>query len=100
MWVMCVHACVQSCPQAMGCVQLTVRSDKRNNLRARVHPHTHTHARHAQVEGCMWLAGLYENGMNGILADEMGLGKTIQSISLLAHLWNQKVKKYPKQELF
>lgn len=58
-----------------------------------------------QLKGLNWLAGLYEQGINGILADEMvinfgliydwifvltyplqGLGKTIQSISLLAHL--------------
>ncbi|KAG9056060.1 putative DNA helicase ino80 [Serendipita sp. 407] len=39
-----------------------------------------------QLKGLNWLAGLYEQGINGILADEMGLGKTIQSIALLAHL--------------
>jgi len=40
-----------------------------------------------QLEGLEWLISLYENGINGILADEMGLGKTIQTISLIAHLW-------------
>lgn len=42
--------------------------------------------REYQHYGLDWLAGLYENSMNGILADEMGLGKTIQTIALLAHL--------------
>lgn len=27
-----------------------------------------------QLEGVRWIAGLWENGLNGILADEMGLG--------------------------
>ncbi|KAI5302158.1 swr1 complex component, partial [Ascosphaera atra] len=39
-----------------------------------------------QHYGLDWLAGLYNNNINGILADEMGLGKTIQTIALLAHL--------------
>eukprot|EP00835_Amoeboradix_gromovi_P006212 NODE_691_length_5161_cov_0.244567.p1 type:complete len:969 gc:universal NODE_691_length_5161_cov_0.244567:3223-317(-) len=39
-----------------------------------------------QIKGLNWLAGLYEQGINGILADEMGLGKTVQSISLLAYV--------------
>ena len=39
-----------------------------------------------QVKGLNWLAGLYEQGINGILADEMGLGKTVQSIALLAYV--------------
>ena len=43
-----------------------------------------------QLEGLEWLLSLYENGINGILADEMGLGKTIQTISLIAHLWEKK----------
>jgi ATP-dependent DNA helicase len=43
-----------------------------------------------QLEGLEWLISLYNNGINGILADEMGLGKTIQTISLLAHLWENK----------
>lgn len=40
-----------------------------------------------QLDGLEWLVTLYENGLNGILADEMGLGKTLQSISLLAFLY-------------
>lgn len=43
-----------------------------------------------QLEGLEWMLSLYENGINGILADEMGLGKTIQTISMLAHLWENK----------
>jgi ATP-dependent DNA helicase len=43
-----------------------------------------------QLEGLEWLISLYENGINGILADEMGLGKTIQTIALIAHLWEMK----------
>jgi ATP-dependent DNA helicase len=43
-----------------------------------------------QLEGLEWLLSLYENGINGILADEMGLGKTIQTIAMLAHLWENK----------
>jgi helicase SWR1 len=42
--------------------------------------------REYQHYGLDWLAGLYNNRINGILADEMGLGKTIQTIALLAHL--------------
>ncbi|CAG8947343.1 unnamed protein product [Penicillium salamii] len=42
--------------------------------------------REYQHYGLDWLAGLYNNHINGILADEMGLGKTIQTIALLAHL--------------
>jgi chromatin-remodeling ATPase INO80 len=43
-----------------------------------------------QVKGMSWVVNLYEQGINGILADEMGLGKTIQSISVLAHLAEEK----------
>jgi ATP-dependent DNA helicase len=39
-----------------------------------------------------WLASLWANGMNGILGDEMGLGKTVQTISLIAHLYEKGVK--------
>eukprot|EP01125_Pyxidicula_operculata_P017854 TRINITY_DN6301_c0_g1_i1.p1 TRINITY_DN6301_c0_g1~~TRINITY_DN6301_c0_g1_i1.p1 ORF type:complete len:732 (+),score=236.74 TRINITY_DN6301_c0_g1_i1:87-2282(+) len=45
-----------------------------------------------QLEGVNWLIKLYENGLNGILADEMGLGKTVQTISFLAHLWQNGVR--------
>lgn len=40
-----------------------------------------------QLKGLSWLVSLYDKGINGILADDMGLGKTIQSISLLAYLY-------------
>jgi len=33
--------------------------------------------------------------LNGILADEMGLGKTIQTISLLAYLYEKKQNEGP-----
>lgn len=45
-----------------------------------------------QMEGLSWLITLYENGLNGILADEMGLGKTIQSIALLAFIYEMDTK--------
>ncbi|AAS51822.1 ADL098Cp [Eremothecium gossypii ATCC 10895] len=45
-----------------------------------------------QVEGVNWLITLYENGLNGILADEMGLGKTIQSIALLAFIYEMDTR--------
>ncbi|CAG99218.1 putative ATPase [Kluyveromyces lactis] len=45
-----------------------------------------------QKEGLNWLITLYENGLNGILADEMGLGKTIQSIALLAFIYEMDTK--------
>jgi SNF2 family DNA or RNA helicase len=38
-------------------------------------------------KGLNWLIRNHENGINGILADEMGLGKTLQSISILAYLY-------------
>ncbi|VEU23522.1 DEKNAAC104632 [Brettanomyces naardenensis] len=44
-----------------------------------------------QVTGMEWLITLYQNGLNGILADEMGLGKTLQSISMLAFLYEQGI---------
>ncbi|KAH9410760.1 putative SNF2 protein [Ordospora pajunii] len=40
-----------------------------------------------QIKGLNWLVSLYDKGINGILADDMGLGKTVQSISLLAYLY-------------
>ncbi|EPZ33866.1 hypothetical protein ROZALSC1DRAFT_28963 [Rozella allomycis CSF55] len=45
-----------------------------------------------QIKGVQWLISLWENALNGILADEMGLGKTIQTISLIAYLWEKGVK--------
>ena len=45
-----------------------------------------------QMEGLNWLITLYENGLNGILADEMGLGKTLQSIALLAFVYEMDTK--------
>jgi len=51
--------------------------------------------REYQMTGLRWLASLYNNGLNGILADEMGLGKTIQTVSLLAWLWEKKDNRGP-----
>ncbi|QLL32284.1 hypothetical protein HG536_0C04530 [Torulaspora globosa] len=45
-----------------------------------------------QLEGLNWLITLYENGLNGILADDMGLGKTIESIALLAFIYEMDTK--------
>ncbi|OHT10396.1 Chromatin structure-remodeling complex subunit snf21 [Tritrichomonas foetus] len=42
-----------------------------------------------QVKGLQWLASLYQSHLNGILADEMGLGKTVQTIALLAWLFEK-----------
>lgn len=47
--------------------------------------------REYQHIGLDWLVAMYEKKLNGILADEMGLGKTIMTISLLAHLVDQKI---------
>jgi len=59
-----------------------------------------------QMQGLNWLIHLYDNGINGILADEMvdlskvglgrltvwsqGLGKTLQTIALLAYLYEYR----------
>ena len=40
-----------------------------------------------QVEGVNWLLRAHHNGMGAILGDEMGLGKTLQSISIIAYMW-------------
>lgn len=43
-----------------------------------------------QIRGLQFLISLYLSNLNGILADEMGLGKTIQSISMIAWLYETK----------
>jgi len=48
-----------------------------------------------QLVGLNWLNLLNKEGVNGILADEMGLGKTIQTISLLALLYEREVPDVP-----
>lgn len=48
-----------------------------------------------QMAGLQWLVSLYNNNLNGILADEMGLGKTIQTIALLAHIYEYKNNRGP-----
>eukprot|EP01122_Echinamoeba_exundans_P012211 TRINITY_DN5051_c0_g1_i1.p1 TRINITY_DN5051_c0_g1~~TRINITY_DN5051_c0_g1_i1.p1 ORF type:complete len:826 (-),score=206.62 TRINITY_DN5051_c0_g1_i1:59-2512(-) len=42
-----------------------------------------------QLIGINWMYCLNQEGLNGILADEMGLGKTIQSIALLALMYEK-----------
>lgn len=42
-----------------------------------------------QIKGLQWLVSLYQSHLNGILADEMGLGKTVQTIALLAWLFEK-----------
>jgi len=46
--------------------------------------------REYQLQGLDFMVRLYDNGINGILADEMGLGKTLQSITLLAYLYEHR----------
>ncbi|KAG2445911.1 hypothetical protein HXX76_000514 [Chlamydomonas incerta] len=46
--------------------------------------------REYQMQGLNWMIHLYDNGINGILADEMGLGKTLQTISLVAYLYEYR----------
>eukprot|EP00656_Telonema_subtile_P037385 TRINITY_DN4159_c0_g1_i2.p1 TRINITY_DN4159_c0_g1~~TRINITY_DN4159_c0_g1_i2.p1 ORF type:complete len:1134 (-),score=426.22 TRINITY_DN4159_c0_g1_i2:94-3495(-) len=48
-----------------------------------------------QLQGLKWMVSLYNNNLNGILADEMGLGKTIQTIALLAYLYESKNERGP-----
>ena len=48
-----------------------------------------------QLAGLNWMVSLYNNNLNGILADEMGLGKTIQTLALLAYLWEVKNNPVP-----
>lgn len=43
-----------------------------------------------QKEGFNWLNFLYKNRLGGILADDMGLGKTLQTITMLAHTYNER----------
>lgn len=43
-----------------------------------------------QTQGYKWLKYLYENKLGGCLADDMGLGKTLQTITLLAEVYNSK----------
>lgn len=42
------------------------------------------------MDSLVWMASLYEKGLNGILADEMGMGKTIQSMAIMAYLYKEK----------
>lgn len=42
-----------------------------------------------QLQGLRWLVSLFGSHMSGILADDMGLGKTVQTLALLAHLFEK-----------
>eukprot|EP00439_Symbiodinium_sp_Y106_P026619 s1592_g3.t1 len=48
-----------------------------------------------QLAGLRWLARLVDHRMSGILADDMGLGKTVQSLSLLAFLFDSRDQQGP-----
>ncbi|OII73658.1 uncharacterized protein cubi_03456 [Cryptosporidium ubiquitum] len=51
--------------------------------------------REYQMKGLEWLVSLYNNNLNGILADAMGLGKTVQTVSVLAHIYEKKGNRGP-----
>lgn len=51
--------------------------------------------REYQMKGLEWLVSLYNNNLNGILADAMGLGKTVQTVSVLAHIYENKGNRGP-----
>jgi SNF2 family DNA or RNA helicase len=38
---------------------------------------------------------LYENKINGILADDMGMGKTIQTIAIMAYIYEKGDRNLP-----
>lgn len=48
-----------------------------------------------QLQGLSWLLCLRSRGLNGILADDMGLGKTIQTLALLAKVWENESDRGP-----
>lgn len=48
-----------------------------------------------QKQGIQWLQYLHEHKLGGCLADDMGLGKTIQTIGLLAWVYQKKKKELP-----
>jgi SNF2 family DNA or RNA helicase len=50
----------------------------------------HAELRSYQQAGLNWLHFLHEYELNGCLADDMGLGKTVQTIALLAGLFEKK----------
>ena len=49
-----------------------------------------------QLEGLNWLYNKWLTKDAVILADEMGLGKTIQTIGLLAALYEDGISKYER----
>lgn len=46
-----------------------------------------------QLEGYGWMTRLHKYGLGGILADDMGLGKTLQTIALLANVYDNQNNK-------
>ncbi len=57
-----------------------------------VSKHFEGELRSYQREGLSWLNFLNDLDLGGILADEMGLGKTVQTLALLQHLKDSKIK--------
>jgi len=55
-----------------------------------VSPLIKTKLRPYQEEGVKWMVSLYQRGLGGCLADDMGLGKTIQTITLLAYIFENR----------
>lgn len=47
------------------------------------------------MDSLVWMTTLYQKGLNGILADEMGMGKTIQSMAIIAWIYQFKKNKGP-----
>ncbi len=65
-----------------GFNQLVKRKVKLPALTATLRPY--------QLQGYQWLSYLKEKALGGCLADDMGLGKTLQTIALLAKVYEKK----------
>lgn len=74
--------------------QMKTEAAAGGGLRERAQPKMVTggQLRDYQLQGIVWLASLYENGLNGILADEMGLGKTVQTLGFIARCLERNVR--------
>ena len=59
-----------------------------SNIEIEIPESVNARLRPYQVTGYAWLQALYKNGFGGILADDMGLGKTLQTLTLLANIYN------------
>lgn len=64
-----------------GFNQIAKSKAKLPKIKATLRPYQH--------QGFLWLKYLYDNKLGGCLADDMGLGKTIQTICLLAHIYEK-----------